>query len=51
MRLKIYNVLNKTYGILMTISFFAGIIPLFPFIFAIIVIEGDILSLLTNVKT
>lgn len=37
MRLKIYNVLNKTYGILMTISFFAGIIPLFPFIFAIIV--------------
>ncbi len=37
MRLKIYNALNKAYGILMTISFFAGIIPLFPFVFAIIV--------------
>lgn len=37
MRKKIYNVFNKTYGILMTISFFGGFIPLIPFIFAIIV--------------
>ena len=37
MRTKLYNVFNKIYGILMTVSFFAGIRPLFPFIFAIIV--------------
>lgn len=37
MREKIYNILVKTYGILMTISFFAGIIPLIPFIIAIII--------------
>ena len=37
MRKKIYNILNKTYGILMTASFFGGFLPLFPFIFAIIV--------------
>ena len=37
MRTKLYNVFNKIYGILMTVSFFAGILPLFPFIFAIIV--------------
>lgn len=41
MRQKIYNVLNKIYGIMMTVSFFAGIIPLIPFIIAII-IGGDI---------
>ena len=40
MRKKIYNVLNKIYGVLMTISFFAGILPLIPFIIAII-IGGD----------
>ena len=32
---KIYNVLNKIYGITMTVSFFAGILPLIPFIVAI----------------
>ena len=37
MRLKLYNIFNKIYGILMTVSFFAGILPLFPFVFAIIV--------------
>lgn len=37
MRTKIYNVLNKAYGILMTVSFFGGFLPLIPFIFAIIV--------------
>jgi len=37
MRQKIYGVLNRIYGILMTISFFAGILPLIPFIVAIII--------------
>ena len=37
MRKKIYDVLNKIYGILMTVSFFAGLIPLFPFIIAMII--------------
>lgn len=37
MRKKIYDVLNKIYGILMTVSFFAGLIPLIPFIIAIII--------------
>lgn len=37
MREKIYNILNKTYGIMMTISFFAGGIPLIPFVIALIV--------------
>ena len=35
MRQKIYNVIHKAYGILMTISFFAGILPLIPFIVAL----------------
>jgi hypothetical protein len=37
MRKKIYDVLNKIYGIMMTASFFAGVLPLIPFIVAIIV--------------
>lgn len=41
MRKKIYNVLNKIYGITMTVSFFAGILPLIPFIVAIF-IGGDV---------
>ena len=41
MRKKIYTILNRIYGIMMTISFFAGILPLIPFIVAII-IGGDI---------
>ena len=40
MRQKIYSVLNRIYGIMMTVSFFAGILPLIPFIVAII-IGGD----------
>lgn len=40
MRQKLYNVINKIYGILMTVSFFAGILPLIPFVVAIIV-GGD----------
>ena len=41
MRQKIYKILNKIYGVMMTISFFAGILPLIPFVIAII-IGGDI---------
>ncbi len=37
MREKLFKIFNKTYGILMSISFFAGFLPLIPFIFAIIV--------------
>ena len=37
MRKKIFDILNKLYGILMSVSFFAGFLPLIPFIFAIIV--------------
>jgi hypothetical protein len=37
MREKLYKVLNRIYGILMSISFFAGVLPLIPFLFAIIV--------------
>lgn len=37
MRKKIFNALNTAYGVLMSISFFGGLIPVFPFIFAIIV--------------
>lgn len=37
MREKIYNIINKIYGILMTISFFAGILPIIPFIVAVII--------------
>lgn len=37
MRKKLYDFLNKLYGILMSVSFFGGLLPLIPFIFAIIV--------------
>lgn len=37
MRKKIFNVLNKIYGILMTVSFFGGVLPLVPFIVALII--------------
>lgn len=37
MRDKIYNVLNKIYGIAITVSLFAGFLPIFPFIVAIII--------------
>ncbi|MBQ7288614.1 MAG: hypothetical protein IJW78_02685 [Clostridia bacterium] len=37
MRKKIFKVFNVTYGVLMSISFFGGLLPLFPFIFALIV--------------
>lgn len=37
MREKIYNILNKAYGIVMSIAFWGGLIPLIPFIAAIII--------------
>ena len=37
MREKVFKGLNKIYGVLMTISFFAGILPLIPFVIAIII--------------
>lgn len=37
MREKLFCGFKKAYGIMMTVSFFAGGIPLIPFIFAIIV--------------
>lgn len=41
MRETIFKALNKIYGIIMTVSFFAGILPLFLFVVAMI-IGGDI---------
>ena len=37
MRQKIFNTLNKIYGILMTASFFGGFLPVIPFVIAVIV--------------
>ena len=37
MREKIYNTLNKIYGILMTASFFGGFLPVIPFVIAVII--------------
>lgn len=37
MRKKIYDILNKLYGLVMTVAFFGGIIPLIFFIVAIII--------------
>lgn len=35
MREKIYLILNRIYGAVLTVSFFAGILPLLPFAIAI----------------
>ena len=37
MRNKIYNIIEKIYGVLMTASFFAGILPIIPFAVAAII--------------
>lgn len=37
MRVKLFNLLKKAYGILMTVSFFGGVLPIVPFILALIV--------------
>jgi len=36
-RRKIYNILNKIYGIAISIAFWGGLLPLIPFIAAIII--------------
>ncbi len=35
MKKKIFNILNHVYGILMSLSFFGGVLPLVPFIIAL----------------
>jgi hypothetical protein len=47
MRDKIYNILNKAYGAILFASFFAGLLPLIPFIVAIIIggSAGEAISL------
>ncbi|MBO5312823.1 MAG: hypothetical protein J6B29_02545 [Clostridia bacterium] len=37
MREKIYNILNKIYGVSIIASLFAGLLPLIPFIIAMII--------------
>ena len=37
MRDKVYEVLNKVYGGILIVSFFAGVLPLIPFIVAIVI--------------
>ena len=41
MREKLYNGLNKAYGVVMSVAFFGGIIPL-PFFLAALVIGGSV---------
>ena len=41
MREKIYKILNRIYGVSLTVSFFAAFLPLFPFIAAIFIGGGD----------
>jgi ABC-type sugar transport system permease subunit len=41
MREKVEKVLQKIYGTTLMISFFAGLLPLFPFIVAIIIGGGE----------
>ena len=47
MREKMYNALKKAYGIIMSIAFWGGIIPLIPFIVAICIggTTGEAISL------
>lgn len=40
MREKIAKILQKIYGVSLTVSFFAGLLPLFPFIVALIIGGG-----------
>ena len=37
MRKKVFNILKKAYGIMMSVSFFAGGLPLIPFLLAMII--------------
>lgn len=40
MREKIYNVLKKLYGLTMTVAFFGGVLPLVPFLVAMMIGGG-----------
>ena len=46
MRKKIFEALNKAYGILMTASFFGGLLPLVPFLLCIL-IGGEMAETIT----
>lgn len=37
MRKKLYNVMNRIYGATMFVAFFGGILPLIPFVVALII--------------
>ena len=41
MREKVEKILQKLYGVTLTISFFAGLFPLIPFVIAIIIGGGE----------
>lgn len=47
MREKIYAILNKIYGIVMSIAFWGGLLPLVPFLVAIVIggSTGEFISL------
>lgn len=47
MREKLYKILNKIYGLTLFISFFAGLLPIIPFVIAIIIggSTGETISL------
>ena len=41
MREKVYEFLKKLYGITMTVAFFGGVVPLVPFLVAMIIGGGE----------
>lgn len=41
MREKLFKICNTAYGVLMTASFFGGVLPLIPYIVAMIIGGGD----------
>ena len=47
MREKIYKILNRIYGVTMFVAFFGGVLPLIPFIIALIVggTTGEVISI------
>ena len=47
MREKLYKILNKIYGLTLFISFFAGLLPIIPFVIAIVIggSTGETISL------
>ena len=47
MREKLYKILNKIYGLTLFIAFFAGLLPIIPFVIAIIIggSTGETISL------